>query len=117
MRILLSQTIRVLMLVGVCLSSLGVESHAFQASLTARTIPVSASVLATVLTRGRNVELLLLWRGEPGWFLGGGHRGEKYSEANHILFGTLDYAGRTLTFAHDPSGRIVKVQDSTVRLT
>lgn len=72
--------------------------------------PVSPSVVGTLLLRGNAVELILLWRGRPGWYLGtrklsGGEGGP--AGARH---GEIAYGSTTLRYFYEPGKRTLSVQ-------
>ena len=71
--------------------------------LRAMTQPLSPSVLATVATRNQVLELAVLWRGAPGWFLAGSGRGASYSEGNATFSAALNYGGLQLSLSYEPS--------------
>jgi hypothetical protein len=84
--------------------------------LTAQTQPISPSVLATIVTRNPVLELVVLWRGEPGWFLAGSGRGAKYSGGNGSFTADLDYGGLQLGLSYDASRRTARVLAKAVSL-
>ena len=84
----------------------------------AQTRPVSASVLATIVTRDQQMQLAVLWRGTPGWFARGeGHQAASYSEGNSRVFtATLEYGGIALSVVHEFGSTLARVQDKIVSL-
>ena len=87
-----------------------------RAPMTVQTLPVSASVLATIETRNEKLELLVLWRGAPGWFLGGSESRASYAEQDGVSTANLEYGGRGLTLSFDSRLRTVRLQASAVSL-
>jgi hypothetical protein len=86
-------------------------------TLVAQTRPVSPSVLATLLTRERNIELIVLWRGGPGWFGRGDHAGSSGGSGAHGALTTrLDYGGIKLALVYNDRTRTATVQGRTVPL-
>ena len=84
--------------------------------LRAMTQPLSPSVLATVATRNQVLELAVLWRGAPGWFLAGSGRGASYSEGNATFSAALNYGGLQLSLSYEPSRHSALVQGTVVAL-
>jgi hypothetical protein len=62
------------------------------------------------------LELVVLWRGAPGWFLAGSGRGAKYSGGNGSFTADLDYGGRQLGLSYDASRRTARVLANAVSL-
>ena len=91
MRVWLFPTIAML-LVGSVGTLVAQRDHS-AAPLTAQTVPVSPSVLATVITRSDKLEAVVLWRGEAGWFLAGSERAATYSEQNGEFAAAIRYGG------------------------
>jgi hypothetical protein len=83
---------------------------------TAQTRPVSPSVLATIAVRNQNVELLVLWRGRPGWFFVGASRSASYSGGSGPFTATVSYGGIQLSVSYDPEKRIVMAGGLSVPL-
>ena len=83
---------------------------------TVQTLPVSASVLATIETRNEGLELLVLWRGAPGWFLGGPQSRASYTEQDGVSTANLEYGGRELTLSFDSRTRTVRLHERVVSL-
>lgn len=79
--------------------------------------PVSPSVVGTLLLRANAVELILLWRGRPGWYLGtrklsggeGGPAGTRHGE--------IAYGNTTLRYLYQPGKRTLDVQGVRIVLT
>jgi hypothetical protein len=81
----------------------------------AQTRPVSSSVLATILTKNQNVELLVLWRGSPGWF-GGTHQEDNYSEGSGVFSAALEYGGVSVGLSYNSTDHEVNVQGRKIQL-
>ena len=95
----------------------GLQTHRPQANpVTIQTLPASPSVLATVANRGERLELLVLWRGSPGWFALPSQRRASYSETDGVLSAALAYGGLDLRLSFDPAGRTATIQDTRVPL-
>src|SRR5262245_59733843 len=86
------------------------------APLSAQTQPLSPAVLATMLSRGQELELVVLWRGSPGWFLQGSRRGASGGESGGIFSGTLNYGGRELRLSFERDRRTASIQGKSVTL-
>ncbi|SRR6266567_629015 len=84
--------------------------------LTAQTLPMSPTVLGTLATRGGRIELLVLWRGKPGWFLSGTKRGASYSEAGAQWTANISYGDVALALSFDASSHTVTVQGKAISL-
>jgi hypothetical protein len=91
------------------------------------TMPVSPSVMATELAStdasGRGaLQLLILWRGTPGWFLRGGGSsssgggGSMGRESTMIFSHWVSQGGVNLTVRFDPAARKVWIQDQEMAL-
>jgi hypothetical protein len=92
------------------------------------TMPVSLSVMATELASadasGRGtLQLLILWRGTPGWFLRGGGAGSSSGgggsigpDSTMIFSHWMSQGGVNLTVRFDPSTRMVWIQDKAMSL-
>ena len=81
---------------------------------------VSPTVVATWMKRVERdvetLELLVLWRGKPGWFLeGNGHRSTGGGTAD-VTSATIEYAGRPLTVVFDRKLRVATVQERPIDL-
>jgi hypothetical protein len=73
-------------------------------------------VLATVANRGERLELMVLWRGAPGWFTKGTSRHASYSEQRGVLSATVAYGGAELTLEFDRQGNAVKLRNQSISL-
>jgi len=91
------------------------------------TAPVSPSVMATELgsvdAAGRGtLQLLILWRGTPGWFMRGGGGsssggGGSIAPGSSMIFSHwISQGGVNLTVRFDPAVRKVWIQDREVAL-
>ena len=91
------------------------------------TAPVSPSVMATELgsvdAAGRGtLQLLILWRGTPGWFLRGGGGsssggGGSMGPGSSMIFSHwISQGGVNLTVRFDPAARKVWIQDKEIAL-
>jgi hypothetical protein len=91
------------------------------------TAPVSPSVMATELgsvdASGRGtLQLLILWRGTPGWFLrggggsGSGGGGSMGPGSGMIFSHWISQGGVNLTLRFDPAARKVWIQDREIAL-
>ena len=88
------------------------------------TAPVSPSVMATEMTvvdaAGRGtLQLLILWRGSPGWFRQGGGTGGGGSMGpgqTTIRSEWISQGGVDLTVRFDPAARKVWIQDREIAL-
>lgn len=86
-------------------------------AIVAQTRPVSPSVLATLFSRDGKIELVVLWRGGPGWFGAGDHAGSSGgSGANGAFTTRLDYGGIKLALIYNGHTRTATVQGRTVPL-
>jgi hypothetical protein len=81
--------------------------------LTAQTLPVSPTVLATVASRPQRLELLVLWRGAAGWYLSGARNGATYGERGGSVEATITYGGVTLRLSFDAQNCRVTLQGVT----
>ena len=85
-------------------------------------MPISPAVMATSFGTQLagdpvRLQLLVLWRGTPGWFLeGGGSRGGSGGGSRSVRSETLKYGGLWLTVSHDSIKRIAHIQDKPVDL-
>src|SRR5688572_29417990 len=88
------------------------------------TAPVSPSVMATEMSdvdaAGRGtLQLLILWRGSPGWFRQGGGSGGGGSMGGPnptIRSECISQGGVNLTVRFDPAARKVWIQDKEIVL-
>ena len=79
---------------------------------------VSATVMASIVDRdSREIMLMVLWRGAPGWFTRGPAVGSDASGGGTgVRMTTLHYGGRDLTYTFDPRRRLVTIQGANVPL-
>ena len=63
--------------------------------------PLSASVVATFVERDGALAMLLLWRGQPGWFVVGA-RSESGGGSGATIRGTADYGDIRLEYELSP---------------
>lgn len=85
------------------------------------TQPVSPVALMTWVTRygGDEVhalDLIVLWRGDPGWFLQGTSRSIRTGGSADAFWATIRYAGRELQLGLDSARRLADVQGIQVEL-
>jgi hypothetical protein len=85
--------------------------------VTAFTRPLSPSVLGTFTIREHQVQLLVLWRDAPGWFLRQGERSEAYGGGPARFTASLRYSGVQLDLLHDAERRVATVAGIDVPLT
>jgi hypothetical protein len=96
------------------LATIGASADSQRAGLlTIQTLPLSPSVLATVASRPQGLELLVLWRGAPGWYLSSGQRSERVGERGGVLDATIAYGGVTLDLLFNPHESTVSLQGAT----
>lgn len=77
---------------------------------------VVATWMVNVHKDVHSLDLLVLWRGTPGWFLEGqGHRSSGGGNADTTSV-TIEYAGRPLTVVLDRKARLATVQGRPVDL-
>lgn len=83
-------------------------------------MPTSASVMTTYLIRnpGANetLELLILWRGSPGWFAKGGGSGSSGGGSGNTWRHSFRDGGHEFDVSYDFASRIATVQGQDVRL-
>jgi hypothetical protein len=103
-------------MIGLLVVGLQARQRPSEGPLTAQTEPLSPSVLATIATRNQNVELVVLWRGAAGWFLGGSGRSANYSGGNATFTAALHYGGIDLSLSYEPARRTARVQGTAVSL-
>jgi len=81
---------------------------------------ISSVVVAEWFTSRRasteQLELLVLWRGSPGWFLQPGGSGHSGSGADDPHYTWIKYGSVTLSLDFDPAKRTVTVQGKNVVL-
>ncbi len=96
------------------LATIGVSADAPPAGLvTAQTLPLSPSVLATRANRPQGLELLVLWRGAPGWYLSSGQRSARFGERGGAIETTISYGPVTLNLAFNADNSTVWLQGTT----
>lgn len=98
-------------LMSLCLPLKGMAQDTFAQ----QSRPVSPSVMASFLTSGESVELIILWRDSPGWYLGPKERSSTSSSPN-LHRSSLTVGGVPLNFAYNSAARTVFVQDLEVSL-
>ena len=76
----------------------------------AQTLPVSDSVLATIVTQGDSLALMVLWRGSHGWFLKGASHGASAGGQNGVVSASLQFGGQTLDLKFDKPRRQLSIQ-------
>ena len=111
---------RLLMLL--CLVMCGHVTLRAQIEVSSR--PISPTVLATSIVRGKNTALIVLWRGSPGWFWRDGNdRAETTSGSSERMVYTLTSGTVHAEIEYDVSGntarllnREVSLKDATVVL-
>jgi hypothetical protein len=96
------------------LATIGVSADAPPAGpLTAQTLPLSPTVLATVASRPQQLELLVLWRGAPGWYLSGAQqRGASAGEHGGVFQATIAYGAVPLRLSFNPRDSTASIQGS-----
>lgn len=85
------------------------------APLTSLTRVLSPSVVGTFNARNQEIELALLWRGAPGWFLSGSH-GDHISETGGTVNGSIEYGGHVISFSYERERRRASINDIVVFL-
>jgi hypothetical protein len=85
------------------------------APLTSLTRPLSPSVVGTFNAREQEIELVVLWRGAPGWFLSGSHS-DHVSERGDTVHGSVEYAGQVVRFSYERERRRATINDVVVSL-
>ena len=63
--------------------------------------PLSATVWATIAVTNSGTELVLLWRGRPGWYMKAGPRAEHASGNSESYSVSLEYPGTRLAMSYD----------------
>jgi len=81
-------------------------------STKAQTRPLTASVLGTFLFRSNEVELLVLWRGAPGWLFASEHTQSSQSANTYNL--TYEIGAVRLDLAYDRARRVTKINGMEV---
>jgi hypothetical protein len=85
----------------------GIRRQAIDVFLvTAQRLPLSPSVLATLANRPQGLELLVLWRGAPGWYLSSGQRSARFGEHGGAIETTISYARIVDTLAVPSDGPV-----------
>ena len=83
--------------------------------ITSMSLPVSESVLATIVSADKELVLLALWRGEKGWH-SRGVRQESGGARNGTFTAALQYGDVQLELAFDPAGSQATVQGRKVSM-
>ena len=78
--------------------------------VSSQTIPVSDSVLSTIVTDGDNLVLMVLWRGTHHWFLKGESHGGSAGGQGGVVSASLQVGGRTLDLTFDKPRRQLSIQ-------
>ncbi|HET7217745.1 MAG TPA: hypothetical protein VFJ02_06835 [Vicinamibacterales bacterium] len=71
---------------------------------------MSDSVLATIITQGDSLTLMVLWRGAHQWFLKGSSHGASAGGQNDVVWASLQFGGRTLDVTFDKPRRQLSIQ-------
>ena len=79
------------------------------------TRPLSASVQGTFISQARQIEMLILWRGAPGWFFAPEH--SQGGGNGTIVSGMVEYGPVRLDYSYDRSQRVLKIGDREVVLS
>lgn len=119
----MSRLLTVQLFVIVCLLSLPrvpvALSQPAGGYLSSDVLPGSSTVLITRITRkaaaGDQLELLVLWRGAPGWYLQR-PRGSSTGERNGVLREEHQYGNVKLRIIFDPKASTVEVNEERVLL-
>jgi hypothetical protein len=83
----------------------------------AMTVPASSSVLATVMTTlNQSLELLVLWRGSPGWWSRpSGHLEQSYSGGESGVFTVaLQYGSIALDLSYESTAHTVHLKGKSI---
>ena len=85
------------------------------------TQPVSSVALASWVTRYGNdgvhaLELLVVWRGQPGWFLRSGPRSSSAGGSGSSFHSTSQFGGVTMSLDFDSATRVAEIQGQRVDL-
>lgn len=79
-----------------------------------QTRPLSASVLGTLISRqAGEIELLILWRGSPGWFTG---PARARGSGGDVYTASLQYGSVALDVSYDRINRFVRIRGTDVSL-
>ena len=97
--------------VCVCLSARAEHVHG---QTTVMTRPLSASVQGTFISEARQIEILILWRGAPGWFFTPEH--SQGGGAGTVVNGTLEYGSIRLDYSYDRVRRALQIGERIVPL-
>ena len=100
---------RRILAVMICLSAVLARPPAFSqppgmGTTSDTTVPASPTVMATVITRNSKVALVVLWRGEAGWFSGGPNNARSSVSASGITV-SVTRGGKYLELGFEPSSR------------
>jgi hypothetical protein len=86
---------------------------------TSATQIASPAVVATWMKRVHNevetLQLLVLWRGRPGWFISGGHRASAGGTGD-TWWASAEYAGVPLSVTFDAMTRVAEIQGRRMTL-
>lgn len=82
---------------------------------------ISPVAVATWMTRGepagrQNLEVIVLWRGEPGWFARGGARSDSSGGNDKGFSASLVYGDVRLAFEFEYAGRVATVDGVRIEL-
>jgi hypothetical protein len=64
----------------------------------------------------RVLDLLVVWRGSPGWFLRGSNRGSSGGGSGGSFYSTITYGGLDLQLGFQSETRIAEIQGKSVQL-
>jgi hypothetical protein len=99
---------------GVVMMTSGVLGAQLAGSIKVQSRPLSASVVGTFLSQGNNIELLVLWRGTPGWFAAP-ERNQSSGTANSYRL-HLQYGAVPLDMTYDRSRHVASIGSSEIAL-
>lgn len=95
----------------------GFEGRDYQS---AETRQVSPTVLATWIKRvapdSERTDVIVLWRGEPGWHLTGSRRGVSSSAARDTHYTSISYGGLELEMSYNRKRQVVTIGGRKVDL-
>ena len=81
-----------------------------------QTRPLSPSVMGTIVTRDEQVELVVLWRDSPGWFLG--RSSQESAGGNGRTFNMFaEHGGVQLRLSYDREAHLARVGEVDVPLS
>lgn len=80
------------------------------------TVPVSPSVMATIVHVGGALKLMALWRGEPRWYLGRGTRHGSGGSGEHTVWISEQYGDVTIDLSFDTAQNVVTIGKTTTRI-